>query len=255
MNFPGRSVAKEIHRIAEDNFDFIDLTLEPPAAWLPDGKEIGRLIGDLGLDAVGHTAYYLPIASPFKELKATAFDLYKRALDCFADAGVELVNIHPDNRVPLHGPDRMRARNADAISELAALAAARDIRLMVENIDRGFARVDDFIPIFERAPETGFHLDVAHANLRLGLGQRNHTQAFLNAFSDRLCHVHVSDNRGGEGDLHLPLGTGNIDWRAVVRALKRSGYDGTVTLEVFSRERDYLRTSRRLWIEWWSESG
>ncbi len=253
MNFPGRSVTKEIHRIAEDGFDFIDLTLEPPAAWLPDGKEVGRLIGDLGLAAVGHTAYYLPIASPFKELKQQAFDLYVRALDCFADAGVELVNIHPDNRVPLHPPERMRARNADAISELSGLAAARGLELMVENIDRGFARVDDFIPIFERAPEVGFHLDVAHANLRLGLGQTNQTPAFLEAFSDRLSHVHVSDNRGGEADLHLPLGAGAIDWRAMIRALKQAGYDGTVTLEVFAREREYLRTSRRLWLEWWGE--
>jgi sugar phosphate isomerase/epimerase len=40
----------------------------------------------------------------------------------------------------------------------------------------------------------------------------------------------------------------------VVRALKGAGYDGTVTLEVFSRERDYLRTSRRLWLEWWSNA-
>jgi sugar phosphate isomerase/epimerase len=37
-----------------------------------------------------------------------------------------------------------------------------------------------------------------------------------------------------------------------VRALKDSGYDGTVTLEIFSREREHLRTSRRLWLEWWS---
>ena len=254
MNFPGRSVLKEIHRIADEGFDFIDLTLEPPAAWLPNGKEAGALIADLGLEAVGHTAYYLPIASPFKELRQQAFDLYTRGLDCFADAGIELVNIHPDNRVPLHGRDRMRARNADAIAELCAVAAAREIKLMVENIDRGFARVDDFIEIFERSPDAGFHLDVAHANLRLGLGQSNQTPELLDAFSDRLCHVHVSDNRGGEGDLHLPLGTGNIDWRAMVRALKGAGYDGTVTLEVFSREREYLRTSRRLWLEWWNEA-
>src|SRR5918992_532158 len=86
MNFPGRSVLKEVHRIAEDRFDFIDLTLEPPAAWLPDGKEVGRLMGDLGLFAVGHTAFYLPIASSFPEVRKTARDLYKRALDTFADA-------------------------------------------------------------------------------------------------------------------------------------------------------------------------
>src|SRR5688572_4738063 len=116
MNFPGRSIAKELHRIAEDGFDFVDLTLEPPAAWLPDAKEIGRLIGDLGLGSVGHTAYYLPIASAFPELRATARDLFKRGFDAFSDAGVELVNVHPDQRVPLHSPEQIRARNAEAIA-------------------------------------------------------------------------------------------------------------------------------------------
>ena len=254
MNFPGRSVLKEIHRIHEDGFDFVDLTLEPPAAWTPDGKEVGRLTADLGLGAVGHTAWYLPIASPFAELRATARDLYRRALDTFADAGVRLVNVHPDQKVPLTSLDQLRAANAKAIAQLAEDAAERGIRLMVENLDRLFAGVDDLAPVLAAAPDAGFHLDVGHANLRLGLGERNRTPALLEAFGDRLAHVHVSDNRGGPEDLHLPLGAGAIDWKWAVRTLKEAGYDGTVTLEVFSREREHLRTSRALWLRWWSEA-
>lgn len=254
MNFPGRSVLKEIHRIAEDKFDFVDLTLEPPAAWLPDGKEVGRLIADLGLSAVGHTAYYLPIASTFDELRSTARDVFKRCLDTFADAGVELVNVHPDVRLPLHHAEQVRARNAAAIGELSVDAAQRGIRLMVENIDRMFTDPDDFTAIFDAAPDAGFHLDIGHGNLRLGPRQPIRTAALLDAYAQRLTHVHVSDNRGGELDLHLPLGAGTIDWKASIRELKASGYDGTVTLEVFSREREYLRVSRRLWLEWWSNS-
>lgn len=252
MNFPGRSVAKEIHRIAEDGFDFLDLTLEPPAAWVPDGREVARLLGDLGLGVVGHTAWYLPIASPFKELRSVARDLYLRSLDIFAAAGVELVNVHPDARVPLHPAEQIRTLNAEAIAGLARDASERGIRLMVENLDRGFARVEDFAAIFEAVPDAGFHLDVGHANLRLGLGESNRTPSLLKAFGDRLVHVHVSDNRGGIDDLHLPLGAGFIDWKEAVTALKAAGYDGTVTLEVFSREREYLRTSRRLWLGWWT---
>lgn len=254
MNFPGRSVAKEIHRIAEDGFDLVDLTLEPPAAWTPDGKEIGRLIGDLGLAVVGHTAWYLPIASAFPELRATARDLYKRALDTFADAGVELVNVHPDQKVPLHSMDNVRKMNADAIAALAEDAAGRGIRLMVENLDRVFAGPDDLQPIFEAVPDAGFHLDIGHANLNLGLGEPNRTEALLKSFGDRLAHVHVSDNRGGAADLHLPLGAGSIDWKAHIRLLHAAGWDGTVTLEVFSRDREFLRASRTAWLRLWGDA-
>lgn len=254
MNFPGRSVLKEIHRISEDGFDFVDLTLEPPAAWLPDGKEVGSLLSDLGLSAVGHTAYYLPLASPFPELRAMARDLYRRGLDTFADAGVTLVNVHPDPRVPLQSPDRVRTQNAEAIAGLVEDATERGITIMVENIDRAFSRVEDFEAIFAAVPEARFHLDVGHANLRLGLGERNRTPSLLKAFAGRLAHVHISDNRGGTDDLHLPLGAGAIDWRQAARWLQEAGWDGTVTIEVFSRERAHLVTSRRLWLEWWSSA-
>ena len=254
MNFPGRSVKKEIHRIAEDGFDFLDLTIEPPATWLPDGKEIARLCADLGLGIVGHTAWYLPLASPFKELRKSARDLYLRALDSFAEAGVELVNVHPDGRVPLHNKDQIRKINAEAIGQLAQDAAPLGITIMVENLDRNFSDVDDLAPVLDADPDLRFHLDVGHANLNLGLGGKNRTERLLEAFGGRLAHVHLSDNRGGDQDLHLPLGAGAIDWKNVARLLKASGYDGTVTLEVFSREREYLRMSRRLWLGWWSEA-
>lgn len=251
MNFPGRSVLKEIHRVHEDGFDFIDLTIEPPAAWNVDGKEIGRLAGDLGLGIVGHTAWYLPIASPFPELRNTAREVYRQALDVFADAGVELVNVHPDQKVPLNSIEQVRTANAAAIGDLAIDAAQRGITLMVENLDRLFSGVADLEAIFHAVPDAQFHLDIGHANLRTGLGQSNRTPELIEAFGDRLAHVHVSDNRGGAEDLHLPLGAGTIDWRGHIRALQGIGYDGTVTLEVFSREREHLRTSRRLWLEWW----
>ena len=253
MNYPGRSVAKEIHRIAEDGFDFVDLTLEPPAAWPTDGREIGRLMGDLGLSGVGHTPWYLPFASPFGELREVARDAFRRALDVFVGAGVTLVNVHPDPRVPLHPADRVRKRNAEVIATFARDAAQRGIRLMVENIDRMFADVDELRVVLDETPSLAFHLDVGHANLRLGAHERNRTPALLEAFGDRLAHVHVSDNRGGGEDLHLPLGAGTIDWRWAIRSLKGAGYDGTVTLEVFAREREHLRVSRRLWLEWWSD--
>ena len=154
----------------------------------------------------------------------------------------------------MHSLDQVRKMNADAIALLAQDAAQRGITLMVENLDRLFSDVPDLKAILDAVPEVGFHLDVGHANLRLGRGQKNRTKDLLAAFGDRLSHVHLSDNRGGEGDLHLPLGAGAIDWSGVASILREAGWDGTVTLEVFSREREYLRMSRKLWLNWWSDA-
>ena len=123
---------------------------------------------------------------------------------------------------------------------------------MVENLDRLFSDVEDLKEILDAVPDAGFHLDVGHANLNLGQGGVNRTARLIEAFGDRLAHVHLSDNRGGTDDLHLPLGAGTIKWKEVIRLLKGASYDGTLTLEVFSREREHLRTSRRLLLEWWS---
>ena len=99
-------------------------------------------------------------------------------------------------------------------------------------------------------PDLGLHLDIGHANLMV---PRNTTPDILAAFGDRLRHVHLHDNKGGGADLHLPLGVGTVDFVRHIRALKASGYDGTITLEVFSPDKHYLAYSRdvlrRLWDE------
>jgi sugar phosphate isomerase/epimerase len=56
---------------------------------------------------------------------------------------------------------------------------------------------------------------------------------------EHIKHVHFSDNRGQE-DEHMPLGMGNIDWKKAVSALKSIGYDETITLEVFVKDRSAL---------------
>ncbi|MDQ3890383.1 MAG: sugar phosphate isomerase/epimerase [Actinomycetota bacterium] len=250
INNPHLPLEDELRRIAKERFDFADVTLEPPGAWPRRGEEIGRLLAELGLAAVGHTAYYLPIASPFPELRERSRNLLQAAFETFAAAGIALVNVHPDGMTRMFSQEEIRERNAEAIARLAEDADERGCRLMVENLGTSFSRVDDLAVIFSASDKVGFHLDVGHAHLHRDQGEPNRTRTLLEAFADRLAHVHVHDNLG-EQDLHLPLGAGTIDWRDVACALSCAGWDGTVTLEVFAPERAHLDTSRRLWREWW----
>ena len=64
----------------------------------------------------------------------------------------------------------------------------------------------------------------------------------------------MSDNKGGGADLHLPLGAGTVDVPRALRALRRLGYDGTITLEVFSPDRYLLAYSRDRLRQMWDEA-
>jgi sugar phosphate isomerase/epimerase len=240
----------EIERVAA-GFDFIDLTLEPPCTWPVEGALVRRLLEDSRLVAVGHTPPFLPHASPLAEVARAARSVFCRMLDVFAGAGIELVNIHPDTTGP-GSLQEVTVRNADALAALTTEADARGLTLMVENFGRTFSTPRELEPLFEAAPNLRLHLDVGHANMRRVGDQPNRTSELLEAFGERLAHVHVHDNRGGD-DLHLPLGLGTVEWAAIVVALKSVGYDGTVTIEVFAPDAD-LQRSRDAWLRWWNSA-
>ncbi|MDI6828995.1 MAG: sugar phosphate isomerase/epimerase family protein [Armatimonadota bacterium] len=250
MNNPMKDVVEEIEGFASDGFDFIDLTLEPDLAYSANipVKKIKQVLEKTGLGVVGHTAYYLPIASPFPELREAAIAEMERSMHIFAEIGAKKVNVHPFVTVPLHDNRWIRETNINAFIRLSKLARKLNLKLMIENTVPLFNTPRDLSAVFSAVPDIGLHLDVGHANL---MTEHNLTLELATLFCDRLEHVHFSDNKGGELDLHLPLGVGHIDWNWIVHILKRVGYDGTITLEIFSDDRDYLLFSRdklrRLW--------
>lgn len=250
MNNPMADVVDEIRAYAEAGFDFIDLTLEPQKAYSGtlQIKDVRNALKATGIGIIGHTAHYLPIATPIPEVRQAAIEEIERDILIFAELGSELVNVHPYVWAPLHETRWIRQTNIESFQHLSAKAQASGLRLMLENSPPHFNTPRDLANIFAAVPDMGFHLDVGHANLET---EHNMTVELASYFADRLCHVHFSDNNGGNLDLHLPLGVGKIDWRWIVHILKRVGYDGTITLEVFAEDREYLYRSRDKLRDWW----
>ncbi len=89
---------REIQWIGENRFDFIDLTLEPPGALAVkvDTDAVSEMLEKYNLDAVGHTAYYLPIASPFPSFGELALDEFRKCFETFQKLDIQKVNLHPD---------------------------------------------------------------------------------------------------------------------------------------------------------------
>ncbi len=251
MNHPAHDVLGEIEWMAEMGLEFIDLTLEPPAAasWRIDPRAIRDAIERHGLAAVGHTAYYLPLGSAFESVRRASVEELRHCIDCFSMIGVPWMNIHPDRHAPMHDRSFYIERNIVSLRELIDYGAERGVGLMIENLPGDYNSAPQLGELLDPLPELGLHLDIGHANL---LVPHNTTAEILDAYGDRLRHVHLHDNKGGHADLHLPLGAGTLDLERELTALKKSGYDGTITLEVFTPDRFFLGYSRDRLREAWN---
>lgn len=237
--------------MAEMKLDFIDLTLEPPAAatWQVQPAEVSKLLRDHGLGVVGHTAYYLPIASSFESLRRAAVEELKRAAEMFAAIGAKWMNVHPDGHAPFTDQETVLRRNVASLQELVSFAAPLGIGIMLENVPGRFNSVAQLGPIFEAVADAALHLDIGHCNLGV---PRSTAGELISRYAGRLAHVHLHDNHGGNADLHLALGMGDLDLSGHVRELRAAAYDGTIALEVFAQDRHFLGYSRDRLRELWA---
>jgi sugar phosphate isomerase/epimerase len=246
-------IMQEICYAKDAGFDYVEISAEgpkfPTSKLMRRGAEIIRARRELGLFYTCHTPWGWNVGNPYKHIQDATV---KEAEDVitFAEAiEARLVTVHMHTRFGLYDRNEMIRHMAEGLTALCDRAESSGMAITVENVDQG---VGDFKKLFELEPRAKLHLDVGHANVSCRGGAS--IIDFIETFKDRLYHVHVHDNKGGhgvDGDLHLALGMGNIDWPKVVNALKSAGYDRTATLEVFSRNRLYLEDSldifRALW--------
>jgi len=138
---------------------------------------------------------------------------------------VDKATIHFFTRSRVSFDEKMRI-----LGKLLEKAAEYGIIICLENTEES---VNTLKSIFNRMPRLRFCLDVGHANLF-----SNNPVDFISAFSNRLDHIHISDNYGGDSeddDLHLPPGDGTINFQHVFSKLKAINYDKTMTLELHPR--------------------
>ena len=236
-NHPRRNIISEIQWIGESGFDFVDLYLEPDRAGLEfvDPAAIREALHQYDLDATGHLAWYLPIGSPMPQLRRAAVACAADYLAVFALTPVEAVTVHANWPSGLFSVEEGLRWQAESLREIRRIGAEMNLSVMYEPVDRPLDTADNIERILDDSPGVLLHLDVGHANLH---GRK--PVEMICRLGRRLHHVHLNDN-DGRSDQHLPAGCGNIDWKAVFRTLREVSYDGTLTLEVFSRDRDYVR--------------
>ena len=138
------------------------------------------------------------------------------------------ITIHPILASPKNTPEIISAKIREIV-RLAELASEFGAKIACENTAEVAA---DMAGVLAAHPDIVLTLDIGHGEL---LGEENKSLGFIHTWPDRIGHVHIHDNVGGDtyfDDLHLPLGEGRIDFRPIMDALGKLSQEITITFEM-----------------------
>ncbi len=250
MNSPLRPLFDEVKEIASLGFDFLELTMDPPHAHyseiLRQKKAFLSALDRNRLALVCHLPTFVSTADLTESLREASIREPVQSLKVAADLHPLKIVLHPSFIQGLGAAmiERARPYAMQALDRVLGEADRLSAVVCVENLfPRSLSLVHptDFDVVFQKFPSARLTLDTGHAHI--GDQGEERATAFIRRFGGRIGHIHASDNSGRE-DEHLPIGVGTVDYTKIVSALTGIGYDGTITLEVFSRDRDYLKISR-----------
>lgn len=223
---------RAINKTAEAGFDFIEApSLDPssidPAVTTKLLEEAGIGIAfSMGLDFNSD----ISSCDPEKEArgKAVLLDAISVCRDC---GGKSIAGILYSAFGKYHVQPTIEGikRSADILREVAEVAAASDISLCLEVVNRYETNILNTAAQgvemckLVGAPNVKVHLDVYHMNIE----ESDIPSAIIDA-APHIGYFHTGDSHRGY------LGAGSIDLQGVFRALVRAKYQGPITFESFS---------------------
>lgn len=196
----------------------------------PDYLSFARKLKRIGLDnGIECNQSHAPFPLICPEIRG----MMKKAIECTAEAGGKICVIHPEAYSSAE-------ENAEMYFELLPFAKECGVKIATENMwdwdkEKNCAKKaacsphSDFVAHIKAVndPYLVACLDIGHAEMR---GLETSAVEMIHALGDSLAALHLHDNDQWK-DLHQLPFDGQIDFGAVVKALKDIGYKGEFTLE------------------------
>ena len=210
-------------------------------------KALKKLAQSNDLDLTVHAPFAgINIALPSPVLRRTILKRLKKSIFYAGQLGCRLWLFHPglQTGVSHFYPGLDWQVNLDSVRALLKIGRKEGVEIAIENVPEPYPfilkSVQDFSRFYDELnDDIGLVLDVAHANLNRQI------QDFIRRFSEKIVHMHVSDNDGAY-DLHLGIGYGTIDWESVAKAVKEAKYSKIIMLESIEYVEESLQTLRKL---------
>jgi sugar phosphate isomerase/epimerase len=267
--YANQSLPAAIERIADHGYDGVELLGDEPHAYFPtfdteDERATLDALAETGLavsnvNANTATGYYddAPPSSFFDPSVVTAEDderewrveYTKRAVDLAEATGSPAVCLATGRPLPGNPPETAREHLRSSLHEILDYAEPRGVEvgiefepeLLVECTDEALDLIDDV-----GRDSLGINLDVGHA----AVYGEDLTES-IHRSAGHITGVHVEDIVGGRRGKHyhrIP-GEGDLDFAAVFDALDDVGYDGFVTLELYTYPDEPDRAAREAYEE------
>jgi len=193
--------------------------------------ELSSILESLSLEIIH-------VHGPFDLVDFTSKSIYERVkeaekwIEYTYKLGIPTIVCHPFTLREL-SLSKCREMNIKFYGEVLKFCRKYDVKIALENIDgncRYGAKISDLIEVIEALSDEyiGVCLDTSHANLAAYPNRVD--EAVLEAGS-YIIATHLSDNLG-EKDDHLMLGRGKIDWKKVLEAFRKVGYNKPLNLEI-----------------------
>lgn len=258
--FEGLGYESAIRHADDFGFDFVELMMPYIAKDEPRlGREyldehadgVRAALDEHGVDLLVHLPHAVEIGAPSDIVRGGAVEEIEECVRVATDLGAEKGVIHPTAfaRRRVWDDAVIRDKVLDSIAELDAFCRDREFELCMENVPGSRFTIDDFDRFFE-GTDCSMTLDTGHARIS-GMDEAA-MAAFAAEHGDRIGHVHVNDNKSfvvGEdeapNDDHLPTGAGDLDFATVLGGFVESGWEGTFSLEVHTRNPAFIELSKR----------
>ena len=241
INSPSRLVSPEkaVELVAKAGFDAWDFSMfdmheGPHAANEPlmgaDYLSYARRLKQIGLDnGIVCNQSHAPFPSEAPHVRP----YLQRAIECTAEAGGQICVIHPDNSAT---PEK----NAELYWEILPFAKDCGVKIATENMWNWDDEKDQSCFAACATPESFCNhlsavnddffvacLDIGHAEMR---GSETSAVEMIHALGPKLQALHIHDNDQWKDWHEIPFSM-NIDFPAIIKALKSIGYTGYLTLE------------------------
>ena len=153
MNHPARHPLEEIDWFGRHGFDFVDFTLEPPAAD-PDQIDpavVRAALDRHGLGVVAHTAWFIPIGSPFGSIREASLVEFRRALRAAHQIGATVMNVHYGKSPGFFSKEQVVGWHVEVLSRLCQEAAEVGLTIVLEHTPFGGSdQLENVVAIMEK---------------------------------------------------------------------------------------------------------